>query len=152
MSITVTPGKPKMKQESDSDDGSPTPASRRPRAVTPTPHKSPHRPRRITPIPSPSHISFSQSQASTPSIAQLSDDITPSLSGEPPVIDNRLVILDGPEPVYPRGVGVTHLEDPLPMIPRHPKKYYNIYRGLKIGIFYDTWYVCGRASHSVLTH
>jgi hypothetical protein len=59
---------------------------------------------------------------------------------EPPVINNILINLGGPEPIYPRQVGFRHPEDPLPMMPRIPKKYYNIYRGLKIGVFYDVWY------------
>ena len=143
MSVTVTPSKPRGKQTSDSDDGSPTPTSRRPQPITPTLHKSPHRPRDITPMLSPSRVPSSQRQTPNPSTAQHSDHIASSFGGEPPVIDNTLVVLDGPEPVYPREVGATHLEDPLPMIPRHPKKYYNIYRGLKIGVFYDTWYVSG---------
>ena len=60
---------------------------------------------------------------------------------DPAVVNNLLVDIGGPNPVYPRQAGVRHVEDPLPMIPRSPKKYYNIYRGLKIGVFYDVWYV-----------
>jgi hypothetical protein len=32
-----------------------------------------------------------------------------------------------PDPIYPHQVGIRHPEDPLPMIPRSLKKYYNIY-------------------------
>jgi hypothetical protein len=70
--------------------------------------------------------------------AAVIDDQTPT--EDPPVVDNLLVNIGGPDPVYPRQVGVRHPEDPLPMIPRSPKKYYNIYRGLRIGVFYDVWY------------
>jgi hypothetical protein len=70
---------------------------------------------------------------------------------EPPVINNILINPGGPEPVYPRQVGVWHPEDPLPMMPRIPKKYYNIYRGLKIGVFYDVWYAIDVLSCIILT-
>jgi len=55
------------------------------------------------------------------------------------MVNNLLVNVGGPEPVYPRQAGTRHAEDPLPMVPRAPKRYYNIYKGLKISVFYDVW-------------
>jgi hypothetical protein len=60
--------------------------------------------------------------------------------GDPPVVNNALVEIGGPDPVYPRPACFRHPEYPLPMVARLPKRYYNIYRGLKIGVFYDIWY------------
>lgn len=46
-----------------------------------------------------------------------------------------------PDPVYPRKQGVAHPMDPLPERPIAPMKYYIVWRGLKIGVFYDVWSV-----------
>jgi hypothetical protein len=43
------------------------------------------------------------------------------------------------DPVYPRIEGQIHPEDPLPMEPVPPKKYYVVWKGLKLGVFYDKW-------------
>ena len=54
-----------------------------------------------------------------------------------PILDNQVHELDPswPEPVYPCDSELS----PLPNIPLYPKKYYIIFRGLKIGVFYNKW-------------
>jgi hypothetical protein len=44
-----------------------------------------------------------------------------------------------PDPVYPRVKGTVHPMDPLPESSIAPMKYYVVWKGLKIGIFYDVW-------------
>lgn len=46
-----------------------------------------------------------------------------------------------PDPVYPRNKNSVHPMDPLPETALAPMKYYVVWKGLKIGIFYDVWLV-----------
>ena len=46
-----------------------------------------------------------------------------------------------PLPVYPRAPGEPQPHGPLPNIPHHPRKYYVIFKGLRIGVFYEQWWV-----------
>ena len=66
----------------------------------------------------------------------------------------NLKILDideigAPDPVYPCAEGTVHPMDPLPENPVAPMKYYIVWKGLKIGIFYDVWQVS--SMHTSLT-
>lgn len=47
--------------------------------------------------------------------------------------------IGAPDPVYPRAKGTVHPMDPLPENPISPMKYYIVWKGLKIGVFYDVW-------------
>jgi len=60
---------------------------------------------------------------------------------EIPILDNQVRELDPswPRPVYPRESGNDYPDGPLPNIPIYPKKYYVIFKGLRIGVFYEKW-------------
>jgi hypothetical protein len=60
-----------------------------------------------------------------------------------PIYDNEICEPDPswPRPVYPRTTGETHPEDPLPNIAVAPRKYYYITKGLRLGVYYETWRV-----------
>ena len=57
------------------------------------------------------------------------------------ILNNQVRELDPswPHPVYPRESGNDCRDSPLPNIPLHPKKYYVIFKGLRIGVFYEKW-------------
>jgi hypothetical protein len=42
------------------------------------------------------------------------------------------------DPVYPRALGDIHPHDPVPRMPSHPRRFYVVVVGIKIGVFYDT--------------
>jgi hypothetical protein len=44
-----------------------------------------------------------------------------------------------PHPIYPSVAGQQPLDRPLPMIAEYPRAYYVIFKGLRIGVFYDIW-------------
>lgn len=143
-SLSVSPRSPE--QQIYSDEGSPTRT-----------HRSPYRGRPVTPTPSPRRtgvnaraatLNRSESPndgqeiaAACPNDGRTAATTSQTPTEDPPTVNNLLVNVGGPEPVYPRQVGTRHAEDPLPMVPVAPKRYYNIYKGLKIGVFYDVWYV-----------
>jgi hypothetical protein len=130
LSLTLTPRC--LRQASPEDETSRRPNQGRPTTPSPSPSRIPsHRGQVPTPIST--HLS---GRAQKNQCASMASDTV-----EPPVVNNILTDIGGPDPVYPHQAGVTHPEDPLPMMLRAPKKYYNIYRGLKIGVFYDTWCV-----------
>jgi len=53
------------------------------------------------------------------------------------IIDNQCELdVNLPWPVYPCAPGEHQLHDSLPNTPHHPRKYYVIFKGLRIGVFY----------------
>lgn len=56
------------------------------------------------------------------------------------IVDNhRELDANLPRPVYPCATGEP--QPPLPNIPHHPRRYYVIFKGLRIGVFYERWWV-----------
>lgn len=54
-------------------------------------------------------------------------------------VENLRIFDDGPYPVYPRPEGYVHPCDPLPMIAASPYKYWVVFAGTRIGLFYERW-------------
>jgi hypothetical protein len=96
-----------------------------------------------TPLPSQSHSRanvFEDPFVTGPSQPQSHQGIFGD-QHEIPILDNQVRELDPswPHPVYPPESGNDHPDSPLPNIPIHPKKYYVIFKGLRIGVFYEKW-------------